>query len=212
MAGERVEFKSKNARDHFFLKLRDLKGANNWEELYSKMEIPRTMFHRYRYGQITVPFEMFEFVSSDLKVAEKRYFEERTLRRPANRGAVLGGTKTTKLHPEIFENGRKKGKEKLEEIRKRNPAYSFDLALPLSKELCEFIGAFIGDGFTNKYGRHYLVEITGDSAFDEEYLDHLAGNVFMLFDGLRARFFRVKNKRAIRMNFHSKQLFRLLTE
>lgn len=212
MARERVGFKSREARDRFFNRLKELKDAKNWEELYRLMEVPRTMFQRYRYGQITIPIEMFELVCGNLQPEERRYFEKKVILKPANWGAVLGGVMTTKLHPEIFEFGRKKGTEKFEAIRKRNPAYNFDLDIPLSKELCEFIGAFIGDGFTNKYGRHYLIEITGDSVFDEEYLNYLAENVSRLFHGLKAHFSRVKNKRAIRLKFHSRQLFRLLTE
>lgn len=89
----------------------------------------------------------------------------------------------------------------------------FDIwSVPLSGELCEFIGAFIGDGFTNAYGKHYFFEITGNSELDREYLFYLANMACRLFDGIKPNFYRVKNKRAIRLRFHSKFLFRLFTE
>ena len=41
--------------------------------------------------------------------------------------------------------------------------------MPLSEELCEFVGAVIGDGFTNVYGHLYQTQITGDKVLDFKY-------------------------------------------
>ena len=88
----------------------------------------------------------------------------------------------------------------------------FDLNMPLSVELCEFIGAFIGDGFTNKYGRHHLVEFTGDARQDKEYLlNHIGKNANALFALHYCPYFS-KAHNGMRIRFHNKQLFQFLTE
>ena len=47
--------------------------------------------------------------------------------------------------------------------------YDFEFNMPLSEELCEFLGCFIGDGFTNKYNRTGQTQFAGDSRFDQQY-------------------------------------------
>ena len=49
------------------------------------------------------------------------------------------------------------------------PKYHFNFDMPLTPELCELIGAFIGDGFTNRYGRVYVIQFTGHAYLDREY-------------------------------------------
>ena len=41
--------------------------------------------------------------------------------------------------------------------------------LKLSNELCEVIGAFIGDGCFNSYSKHYSTIFVGDSNKDLDY-------------------------------------------
>jgi len=38
----------------------------------------------------------------------------------------------------------------------------------LNPEICEFIGAYIGDGYLANYGNQYLIGISGDKKLDEE--------------------------------------------
>jgi hypothetical protein len=43
----------------------------------------------------------------------------------------------------------------------------------LNKEICEFIGAFTGNGYMGNYGKtknQYVAAISGDQKLDEDYL------------------------------------------
>lgn len=45
--------------------------------------------------------------------------------------------------------------------------------IQLNEEICEFIGAFIGDGYLGNYGKRknqYVIGISGDKTLDEDYL------------------------------------------
>jgi len=85
-----------------------------------------------------------------------------------------------------------------------------DKEQPLSKELCEFIGAIIGDGFTNKYGTHYITQFTGHRKLDYNYYKkHIIPLSKKIFD-LREK--TVEKDNWIRVNFYSKELFLLLTK
>jgi len=62
----------------------------------------------------------------------------------------------------------------LQALLKLHDKHSFDINLGLSTKLCEFVGAFIGDGFTRQYHNHYLTQFTGDARYEEEYLNTLS--------------------------------------
>src|SRR5688572_19793280 len=82
-------------------------------------------------------------------------------------GRRKGGLATHARHPEIFEKGRLLGAKKLKmgELK-----YHFDLETPLTMELAELVGAFIGDGFTNKYGRMCETQFSGHKTLDRTYM------------------------------------------
>ncbi len=43
--------------------------------------------------------------------------------------------------------------------------------IKLNAKICEFIGAYIGDGYLAHYGKYqYLIGISGDKRYDEDYL------------------------------------------
>lgn len=108
------------------------------------------------------------------------------------------GPTTYQKYPHIF--------EKLHHSHK----HDFDVDLELSTELCEFVGAFIGDGFTGRYGSNYLTQFTGDARYEWDYLKYslapIAQKLFNIDASLRA----VGN--TLRMNFRSRSLYLLLTE
>ncbi|MAG77769.1 hypothetical protein CL616_00200 [archaeon] len=85
-----------------------------------------------------------------------------------------------------------------------------DLDLPLSEELCEFVGVIIGDGFTNNYGHHYITQITSHRRLDREYLlKHIIPKSNKILNK-RARI--AENMNWIRINYYSKKVFLLLTQ
>jgi hypothetical protein len=81
--------------------------------------------------------------------------------------------------------------------------------MPLSEELCEFLGVIIGDGCTNKYGNLYHTQTAGDKILDKRYysnnLDLICRNVFNIRPKIVVR------ERGIYMNIYSKRLFEMLT-
>jgi len=120
---------------------------------------------------------------------------------------LLGGKITASKHPEILERGRNIVLSKL-----RGKFRNYSLDIPLSKELCEFIGAFIGDGYTNKYNKRYLVELTGDKNLDIDYFTNILAKNICSILGINWSSTNHTNKNALRVFFHSKLLFKLLTE
>lgn len=88
---------------------------------------------------------------------------------------------------------------------------------PLTEELCEFIGAVIGDGcvsgYTKQSGKpNYHISVTGDANLDKDYLvNRLAPLARKLFGATANPSFR-KDSNAIILNIYSKFAFSLLTE
>jgi hypothetical protein len=54
--------------------------------------------------------------------------------------------------------------------------------IKIGPELCEFVGAIIGNGNLWTDGSRYRVELTGDPKFDFEYFNFLAGLSASLFN------------------------------
>ena len=110
---------------------------------------------------------------------------------PTIDGCRKGGKTTYQKYPHIFE--------------KLHHKHDFDIGLELSTDLCEFVGAFIGDGFTGRYGGNYLTQFTGDARYEWEYFKYslapIAQKLFNIDASLRA----VGN--TLRMNLRSKSLY-----
>lgn len=209
---EKIAFVHPAARTEFFENVKDSLILDFWEGLYSFFDVPRASFQKYRYGKLLIPATLFEAMLSGFSIADRDYFEGKISRRPASWGASLGGKATQALHPELYWNSPGLAKL-LEHSRKKAQQRSFDINLPLTEDLCEFLGAFIGDGFVGSYRGHNIIEISGDSTLDQDYLtSHLPEICKNLFGGLRGRVNYVKGKNAMRLRFHSKSLLKLLTE
>ena len=88
---------------------------------------------------------------------------------------------------------------------------TFDINTPLSTELCEIVGLFIGDGFTNRYGSHYLIQFTGNVLEEEYYTLFIIPRIYSLFD-LKPYVKKEKDCNAIRINYNSKCFFKMFTE
>jgi intein/homing endonuclease len=83
--------------------------------------------------------------------------------------------------------------------------------MKLTEELCEVIGAYMGDGCTyNSKNCHYLVQYSGDSRLDREYYNSVIGPYINNLFGSKACFKKVKGKNAIRINFYSKKFYYFL--
>jgi hypothetical protein len=86
--------------------------------------------------------------------------------------------------------------------------YSVPLDIPLSVELCEFIGAFIGDGCLYRHDRTGCILFTGDPTLDRlyyhEYMRPLAQKIFNITPSIILR------PERLMWRFYSRALFDLL--
>ncbi|MFH1209864.1 MAG: LAGLIDADG family homing endonuclease, partial [archaeon] len=113
------------------------------------------------------------------------------------------------LHKEHFDNIRKKANK----IRKDCVKYNFDINMPLSKDLCLFIGAFIGDGFTNVYNaKTYHSQISGDKGLDSDYYYNILKPICKDLFGIEPYIYERKNNNGINFNLYSKRIYELLTK
>ena len=85
--------------------------------------------------------------------------------------------------------------------------------IKLNKEICEFIGAFIGDGYMGNYGvrkNQFLVGITGDKKLDEDYLkNYLAPLIKRNFPFTNPNIYYRKDENSLMLRIYSKKLFHL---
>lgn len=207
-ANERVLFSSKEICREFFEKCRESLGFRNWNEMHSSLGMCRSQFQRYLYAERTMPVELFEKLSANLDAEERARFSGLVDFRDKNWGARKGGIATAGLHPEIFAEGRAKLAANLKRLALKN-CY---LGLPLTKELCELIGAYIGDGSNGKYGRHYDFQIAGHKVLDKEYLEYLSRTLKYLFAGIKVRSWVSKDCEGRRLIVNSRHIFELLTK
>jgi hypothetical protein len=91
-------------------------------------------------------------------------------------------------------------------INLRLPEYS-------NNELAEFMGIMTGDGYMNKYGKHFsLLEITGDSSLDKEYLTNHVSNLIANLFNLKPKVIYRKNQNTMVLRLMSKGLNNFLLE
>jgi len=178
----------------------------SFKELRNKINVPKASFENYKNGTYTIPFNIYSKLIDFLSKEEKNYFNSKVPFISENWGRSKGGKITYHRHKEIFDKGRKIAIKR----RSANPKYNFDINLPLNEAICEFIGAFIGDGFTNKYGHSYLVQFTGDSRYDKEYYINNISKILKENFNINPVLFYREN--SIRVSFYSKCLFEFLTE
>jgi hypothetical protein len=82
--------------------------------------------------------------------------------------------------------------------------------IQLSHELCEFVGAIIGNGNLWTDGSRYRVELTGDPALDKEYFSYLTAVTCLLFK--KKPYLTRVHQRGLRWRLQSKDAYSLLLE
>lgn len=216
MGDERIGFNSDEIRQNFFSAVREAIRSKTWGELCAKEAMPKTSFENYLRGKYLLPKSIFEKLNSRLDKDMQNYFMQNIFSREASWGQSVGGKTTYAKYGHLFEFRRANGLQKLEEYRNQRSmriSSPFDVNQPLSEDLCEFLGAFIGDGFTGKYGGTYLTQFTGDVQLDRDYLlTHIVSIAKNLFKGTSAHPLIAPTKNYCRLSFYSQCLFGLLTE
>ncbi|MAG39422.1 hypothetical protein CMI41_00425 [Candidatus Pacearchaeota archaeon] len=211
----RVIIEDSNIRNEFFQLIR-LNSGKTWKELGDEFYIKRQMFDCYKSGKTSIPEDLFNKLIFFLNKNNQSRFNNLVLKVGDHLGQIKGGKSAYRKNILAFDLGRKKG---IEAIRKYHLQGLSKMKVDLSKVvltegLCEFVGAFIGDGFFNSYNnRTYQIEFAGDSRYDLPYYQNVIIPVVKsVFPEIRAHILKVKNKNSIRIVFYSKALFLLLKD
>ena len=83
----------------------------------------------------------------------------------------------------------------------------------LNEEICEFIGAFIGDGYLGNYGKtknQYVLGISGNQELDEDYIKtYLVPLLKRNFKNINPRLYYRKDENTLMLRINSKELYTL---
>ncbi|MEI6732136.1 MAG: LAGLIDADG family homing endonuclease [archaeon] len=164
------------------------------------------MIDNYRKGKILLSEERFSKLVLSLGENRQKYFINHIIKKEGNWGQIIGGIKAYKINKKYFEEGRKKGARSRNEFGVK---YYFDINMPLSEELCEFVGVIIGDGCTNKYGHMYQTQIAGDKRLDREYYSSHFVSICKTLFGITPKI--IIRPSGMYVNLYSKRVFELLT-
>lgn len=211
----KIKFNNPQVRKYFFESIKK-KYKRTWKELCLELNIPKYSLDRYKEGQILIPEELFLKLISFLNEEDKRNFLKEIIKLQDNFGQIKGGKKAYKINFKNFEEGRKKGLISIRENQKKKDKKIREVTLniELSKEICEFMGAFIGDGFFNCYNNKlYQIRFSGDSQLDLEYYTKcIIPNIKKSFPSLNPHIYKVKNKNGMNITFYSRELFYYLKD
>ncbi len=207
--GERIFFDESAVRKEFFESVKTAISLNSWRQVAKHFGMSRTHFQYHQYGYLTMPKEQFDSFLQVLPKERQEYFLKKISTKPKNWGAKIGGKKTYSTHPGLFEKGRSlAGKES----KNRKPSYICNSGVELSKELCEFLGAFIGDGHSYSHGKHFCVCISGNHLLDYEYLTKRIPFLVQLFCNAKPCFKKRKENLGFSVNFHSRAFYSFIVD
>ncbi len=201
---------SKHFRDYFFDSIK--RGyQKSWKEIRSEIGLSKSSLERYKSGKSLIPEDFFLKLLNSLSDLGKKKILKNIEKFPNNFGQIKGGKKAYSINFKKLEEGRKKGG--ISNKIKKKKIFNFN-NFNLSPEICEVIGAFIGDGFFNCYNNKlYQVEFAGDSRFDiDYYTKRIIPIIKEVFPEVNPRIYKIKLKNAIRIVFYSKKLFCFLRD
>ncbi|MBU0958789.1 MAG: hypothetical protein KKB31_02470 [Nanoarchaeota archaeon] len=203
---DRICFISKKVGKNFFNEVKESEKIGSWKRLGEILGTSRSMVKKYGCGGLSIPENRFRIMIEIIPKDKRKNYLSLIKKKKSNWGQVIGGKEAYKINKKGFERGRKIGAK----VKSNNPKYKFDINLKISEDLCEFIGAIIGDGFTNRYGNLYQTQITGDKDLDFAYyhkrLKPICERLFNIIPKISER------RGALRLNIYSKRLFEMLTQ
>jgi len=201
-----VKFIEDKPRKEFFNNVKK-KANKNWRQIRLDKQISRGSLERYRNGSVSIPIIVFNKFLDYLSKEDKSIVQNQIKILNSKEWLSRGGKNAYKKNYSIFQYGRLKG---LKSIRLGGKPKSFDFPnFKLSKEICEFIGTFIGDGFFNCYNNKlYHIEFSGDSRRDVEYYTKVIIPIIKKeIPELKPHVSFVKDKNTLKVRFFSKKLF-----
>lgn len=203
---KRVLFNSSEIRDLFFKKVLEKNNLSTWNQLSIFLNIRRSLLSSYRNGKFTLPEKTYSLLNSKFEKKDLNYFSKNISLIDEGWGRIKAGKITYSRHKNIFDEGRRKAI-----LTTKERTHKFDLNLALGSELAYFIGLFIGDGFTNKYGKYYLIQFTGDKKEELFYKTLITDYCKKLFN-ITPKIKDDRISKAIRVNIYSIDLFNLITQ
>ena len=206
---KRIGFNVNEDRKEFFQAVRDKLKLSSWGALAIHFGKKRNHFQYYQYGWNLIPQTLFDQMIQTLDEESQAKFKQNIFEKVANWGAVKGGKATSLLHPELFEERRKKGQTALRRIlEERYPRHDYS-QISLSIELCEFVGAYVGDGCGCLNGK--TVSIVGHASLDLDYLLYMKSIIDQLFQ-LKGKLLFAKYKNAVYLRYYSTELYQFMAE
>jgi len=208
------EFQDKQSLKDFFLLINKTSGLM-WNEIINNENIARSLLDLYKKGT-KINEENFNKLISYIPKNQKKRFLEKTIIVDSKEWLKKGGHSAYKKNKDKFRIGRKKGIFKIKEkARISNNKIKEEVDdLEITEEICEFVGAFIGDGFFNCYNNKlYQIEFAGDSRYDLDYYQKvIIPIVKSLIKDINPHIYYVKNTNSLRVVFYSKRLFEILKQ
>lgn len=201
---DRVLFKSNKIRNKFFKNVRDSYSFTKWKSLYEELNILRSVFEKYKCGKLSLPINLFNNLKN--KVNDDSFFKQDLIFLKKNWGQIKGGKNAYIINKKVFEQGRKIGLKNF--VRKNN----FNLDINLTNELSYFIGLFIGDGFSNKYGFSYQIQFIGHKISEKDFYENFISNLVSRLFSLKSKIIFDKDSNSLRLNIYSKGLLELLNK
>jgi intein/homing endonuclease len=198
----RIYFLNNKDLTGFFI---DVKQSSklSWSKIAKLLETTRSMLDNYRKGKILLSEERFQQLLNLLDNQLREKYLRVVSKKDNNWGQVIGGNIAYENNKKYFDIGRKTAH------RNCGVKYDFDINMPLSKDLCEFLGAIIGDGCTNKYGHSYQTIIAGDKLLDKDYYNNILLPICLKLFKINPKI--ITRQSGIYMLLYSKRLFELLT-
>ncbi len=208
-------FHDENLKKEFFEKIR-ICSKFSWKNLSKGLGISRHTLERYRSEGSKIRKDIFYKLLKYILDNDKNQFINAIKEVDSHEWLSDGGKRAYKINFKLFKEGRQKGIEAIKKSKKKKfrRIKKITLSFELSENLCEVIGAFIGDGFFNCYNNKlYQIEFAGDSRKDLEYYrDKIIPVLQSVVPELKPHIYFVRNKNSIRIVFYSKALFKFFED
>jgi hypothetical protein len=197
----RVEFTTAEYRNEFFSEVLGSIQKSSWSNFAFFFYVKEKTMDNYRVGRSLLPDHIFYLLLQQLDFIRHDHFLTCIVHRNNHWGQTKGGKETYAAYPIIFEQGRLAAKEKAS----YRALHRFDVGQSLTIDLCEFIGALIGDGHIGKAGHTYLVEIAGSEKLDHDYHEWVLRPIVKRRFGIEPTLYSGNGARRLRV--HSKLFF-----
>lgn len=212
----RIKIKGDYIREEFFNSIK-LNLNKSWKEIRKELGVSKTSFDNYKSGKLLLPDKLFYSLLESIDEIEKKKIVANIENLQDNFGQINGGKKAYAINFEKFKEGRKKGATSLRKISQSKriaEKIEFD-NLELTPEICEFIGAFIGDGCFNHYKNNvYHIEFAGDKRYDMPYYkENIIPTIQSISSLIKPHIYiPPKKENAMRIVFYSRTLFYFLKD